>query len=248
MIFDLLQKGFDQVSFQPIMSEYPETFSIYGNDYLRSDAQDPNLFILNKVKNADYFLLLIDDSYYGKCNIMDMETKELISIIHAEYRTAFRRALPIFVFLPQTVYVRYKRKKRSVFDTKKIRENDDTLKVYRFMDEIYKRGEQSNFSINIYNESIDDLKEKIMRTFYSFDRSKFLESSYTKDIYACGESFEVRWIIENDGCVKWEGRYFVEIQPEFRFVFREIMKLFFKRKKITDVFQVIARIFGLNYS
>lgn len=225
------------------MSDYPFTIGDSGNDYVEPENRNPNLFILNKVKESDYFLLLLDDSYYGKRNIWDKDNQDIISITHAEFRTAYKRTLPVFVFIPRTTYIRYCLNNIISFNGMLCWYENEAWNVYQLIKEIRRVKSHSNITMCVYNDSVEELKKNVCKIFNSFDRSKFIESSYTKEIYNFGEKFQVKWRIENDGCVMWKNRFFLEVSPKFRYFLHETFKILIRKKGKLDICQFIQRIF-----
>jgi len=102
-VYERLHHPFNCVKFNPISSDRPETLHMSGDDLETRAGYNPNLFILNQVKYADYYMILLNDEYYGEINILDHgavgKQERVISITHAEFRAAFRHAQPIFAFI-----------------------------------------------------------------------------------------------------------------------------------------------------
>lgn len=60
-----LQRPFEHVKFDIIASDKPETLHMSGDDLQTRGGYDPNLFILNQIRYADYYVILLNDAYYG---------------------------------------------------------------------------------------------------------------------------------------------------------------------------------------
>lgn len=242
MLNQLFQNSFNCVRFRPIMSDYPFTIGDSGNDYVKYGNRNPNLFILNKVKETDYFLLLLDDSAYGERNILDKDNQDVISITHAEFRTAFKRTLPIFVFIPRLTYIRYWVNNLISINGILCWHEDEAWNVYQLIREIKRVKYHSNITVSIYKDSIEELQKNVCRIFNSYDRSKFMESSYIKEIYNFGEKFQVKWRIENDGCIIWKNRFFIEVRPKFSYFLHETFKSMIKKQRKLDIWQLFQQI------
>ncbi len=150
-IQERLQKPFDYIKFNAISSDKPETLHLSGDDLETYVGYNPNLFILNQVKYADYYLLLLNDDYYGEENIRDLGSakKEIISVTHAEFRAAFRQAQPIFVFIDESTYHRYFWTLGGRIFKQRLRNRD--VRVYKLIREIRKYRKGLNMTIATYS-------------------------------------------------------------------------------------------------
>lgn len=221
-VVERLCMPFEHVRFRAISSEIPESLHMSGNDIETYSEYSPNLFILNQVKYADYFLIIINDSYYGEQNIRDIHAfkkeREIISVTHAEFRAAFRQAQPIFVFIEKDTLRRYR---RNPFRLKK-KEKD--IRIYDLIDEIWKRRKGLNVTIATYT-SPQDLVNKMDEIFNSYDKSKYVYSEFDEEICRSGEEVTALWEVVNEGCVVWKNRFFKEQNTSFRRFLRESAKI-----------------------
>lgn len=221
-VVERLRMPFQHVRFHAISSEVPESLHMSGNDMKTYSEYSPNLFILNQVKYADYFLIIINDSYYGEQNIRDIHTfkkgQEIISVTHAEFRAAFRQAQPIFAFIEKDTMHRYR---RNPFYLK--RKGKD-IRIYDLIDEIWKRRKGINVTITTYT-SPQDLVNKMDKIFNSYDKSKYVYSEFDEEICHSGEELTVFWDVVNEGCIVWKNRFFKEQNTSFKRFLRESAKI-----------------------
>lgn len=221
-VMERLRTPFEHVRFHVISSELPESLHMSGNDIETYSEYSPNLFILNQVKYADYFLIIINDSYYGEQNIRDIHSlkkgQELISVTHAEFRVAFRQAQPIFAFIEKDTLHRYR---RNPFHLNK---KGKDIHVYDLIDEIWKRRKGLNVTVATYI-SPQDLVNKMDKIFNSYDKSKYVYSEFDEEICHSGEELMALWEVVNEGCIVWKNRFFKERNTSFRRFLRESAKI-----------------------
>lgn len=227
------QEDFGYVRFHAIFSEHSESLRLSGDDLQARIGDDPNLFILNQVKYADYFLLILNDKRYGKRNIFDKEAgkglDKVISVTHAEFRTALRKAQPMFLFIERGTYIRYLIHCIFTLNGRICWRADEAWYVYRFIREIEKYRYGLNRTINVYT-SPQDLIRKIDRIFRTYDKSKYICSDGDTEICASGEEFWTEWIVVNDGCTVWKDRYFKECHSNFIRFLIETAKEFLRNR------------------
>lgn len=222
VVQERLRKPFDHVRFHAVFSENPETLHMSGDDLKTYVGDNPNLFILNQIKYADYFMLLLNDQYYGEKNIRDLGNirgqEEIISITHAEFRTAFRQAQPIFVFIEKDTMRRYFWGYRKRFFKRKMGDRD--TRVYEFIHEIRKYRKGLNMTVTTYS-STKDLTDKMEFVFNSYDKSKYVFSEFDEEVCKSGDEIIAIWDVINQGCIVWRGRFFKEQNTSFRRFVRE---------------------------
>lgn len=220
-----LQQPFNHVRFEAIFSDRPETLNMSGDDLETRVGYNPNLFILNQVKYADYYLLLLDDSYYGEINIRDTKAtrkqKEIISITHAEFREAFRHAQPVFAFIDKDTWNRYLITLGGRVSFLNMKNRD--CHVYDLIREIRRYRKGLNMTIATYSNVID-LVDKMEHIFNTYDKSKYVFSEFDEEICRSGDNIIAIWEVANEGCIVWKDRFFKEQNTSLRRFIRENVK------------------------
>lgn len=231
-VYERLQRPFDHVRFKSISSDRPETLHMSGDDLQTYVGYNPNLFILNQLKYADYYMILLNDEYYGERNIQDLgavgKQEKIISITHAEFRAAFRYAQPIFVFIDQRTWYRYLITLGGRIPFYKIINKD--VGVYRLIREIRKYRKGLNFTFSTYFNPAD-LVSKMEYIFNTYDKSKYVFSEFDEEVCNSGDVITAIWEVINEGCTVWIDRFFKEQSPPLRRFIRESCKFLIKSKK-----------------
>ncbi len=229
-IQERLQRPFGCIKFHAVSSDRPETLHLSGDDLETYAGYNPNLFILNQVKYVDYYLLILNDDYYGEVNIRDLGSakKEIISVTHAEFRAAFRQAQPIFAFIERSTYRRYFWTLGGRIFKNWIRDRD--VHVYKLIHEIRKYRKGLNMTIATYS-SIKDLINEMERIFTTYDKSKYVFSEFDEEVCKCGDEITAVWEVVNQGCVVWRNRFFKEQNTSLKRFIRESAKALIKSKK-----------------
>lgn len=198
-----------------------------GDDLETYVGYNPNLFILNQIKYADYYLLILNDSYYGVRNIWDLwgRKKERISVTHAEFRAAFRQALPIFAFIDENTWHRYLSTLGGRVIGKKGTGKDSH--VYKLIREIRRYRKGLNVTITIYC-SPEDLIDKMEQVFNTYDKSKCVYSEFDEEVCKSGDEITAMWEVINEGCIVWKDRSFKEQNTSLKRFIRESGKALIK--------------------
>lgn len=217
------QQPFGYIKFHAIFSDKPETLHLSGDDLETYVGYNPNLFILNQVKYADYYLLILNDDYYGEKNIRDLGSakKEKISVTHAEFRAAFRQAQPIFAFIDESTYHRYFWTLGGRIFKHRIKNKD--IHIYKMIYEIRKYRKGLNMTISTYS-STEDLINKMEHIFTTYDKSKYVFSEFDEEVCKCGDEIIAVWEVVNQGCVVWRNRFFKEQNTSLKRFIRESAK------------------------
>lgn len=237
------QSPFGCIRFYAIFSDKPETLFLSGDDLETYVGYNPNLFILNQVKYADYYLLLLNDEYYGEENIKDLvsDKKEMISVTHAEFRAAFRQAQPVFAFIDASTYHRYFWTLGGRIFKHGIKNRD--VRVYKLIREIRKYRKGMNMTIMTYT-SAKDLISGMECIFTTYDKSKYVYSEFDEEICKCGDEITAVWEVVNEGCIVWRNRFFKEQNTSLKRFVRESAKALIKSKKdicLSDRFITFVR-------
>ena len=231
-IYARLQRPFNHVEFDIIASDRPETLHMSGDDLQTRAGYNPNLFILNQIRYADYYVILLNDTYYGETNIRDPKSvgkqERIISITHAEFRAAFRHAQPIFAFIDQHTWYRYLITFGGKIPFYKIWNKDSH--VYGLIREIRRYHKGINVTISIFS-SPTNLINKMERIFNTYDKSKYVFSEFDEEVCNSGDVITAIWEVINEGCVVWKNRFFKEQNPSLRRFIRESGKSLIKPKK-----------------
>lgn len=231
-VYERLQRPFDHVRFKSISSDRPETLHMSGDDLKTYAGYNPNLFILNQVKYADYYMILLNDECYGERNIRDLgavgKQKKIISITHAEFRAAFQHAQPIFVFIDQRTWYRYLITLGGRLPLYKMRNKDSG--VYSLIREIRRYRNGLNFTISTYFNPTD-LVSKMEHIFCTYDKSKYVFSEFDEEVCNSGDVITAMWEVVNEGCTVWKDRFFKEQLPSLQRFIRESGKLLIKAQK-----------------
>lgn len=222
------------MKFKAIFSEIPQYLIHAGNNLRDFIKNDPNLAIVEKVSTSDFYLLLINEEYYGVKNIRDEEYNDIISVTHAEFREANRKKLPIFVFVTEHFFRKYKILKWLSFDYHICWKANETWKACCFFNEIRKQKKKINISTCTY-KSIDDLENSVSKAIGTYERSSYVFSTSDKGIYLPEEEFEIEWVIENSGCTVWKNRYFVEKKPKMKRFWKELCKFYFGKNETLNL-------------
>lgn len=231
-VYERLQRPFDHVRFDAISSDRPETLHMSGDDLKTHAGYNPNLFILNQVKYADYYMILLNDGYYGEKNILDFgvskKQERIISITHAEFREAFRHAQPIFAFIDQDTWHRYLITLGGRISFYRIRNKDRC--VYDLIREIRRYRNGLNMTIVTYSNT-SDLVDKMEHIFNTYDKSKYVFSEFDEEVCKSGEVISAIWEVVNEGCVVWKDRFFKEQNTSLRRFIRESGKALIRPQK-----------------
>jgi hypothetical protein len=195
LLRSVLEDFVGPVRFTALLSEDP-AFPLTPLDLAEKHSYQ---ICLDKIAEADYFLLLIKNRY-GATNVPDGD--DMISITHREYREAYRLRLPLFTFVDRRTWnARNRHKKgnvqRFVPSTQ--------LRVFDLLDEITRQPR--SMWLNIYRNP-RDIRTVVERALFSFDDSVFVADVTIPDgtIVHANQTFEKIWEIRNNGCVIWENR------------------------------------------
>ncbi len=230
-VYERLHHPFNCVKFNPISSDRPETLHMSGDDLETRAGYNPNLFILNQVKYADYYMILLNDEYYGEINILDHgavgKQERVISITHAEFRAAFRHAQPIFAFIDQDTWYRYL---ITLGGRLSFYKRNKEGRVYGLIREIRRYRKGLNMTITTYSATAD-LVDKMEHIFNTYDKSKYVFSEFDEEVCNSGDTITAIWEVVNEGCVVWKDRFFKEQNTSLRRFIRESGKALIRPKK-----------------
>lgn len=227
-----LQRPFEHVKFDIIASDKPETLHMSGDDLQTRGGYDPNLFILNQIRYADYYVILLNDAYYGEKNTLDPKAarkqERIISITHAEFRSAFRHAQPVFAFIDRHTWHRYLITLGGRIPLYRAWNADGH--VYGLIREIRRYRKGINVTISSFSTP-KDLVHKMEHIFNTYDKSKYVFSEFDEEVCNSGDKITAIWDVINEGCVVWKNRSFKEQCPPLQRFIRESGKSLIKPKK-----------------
>ena len=189
----LLTLSNDYIEFQPVMSEYPDTFKHKKDDFISSHSYD---ICLEKIENCDYMILVINKRY----NLIKEKDAEY-SITHREYHKSKELGIPCIKFVRQ-----------QALDARQLLNREESqsyveekhLGVFKFIDEIT-RSEAGNWFFTYGNSR--DLVSTIKSVLLGFDKTTLVDEFPAPErVVKVGLEFTQRWIIRNDGNSPWINR------------------------------------------
>jgi len=192
----LLEKSRGAVRFRCLSSE-EDDFPITPKNMGELHSYD---VCLDNIALADFMVLLIK-TRYGRPRTLD--DGEQISITHQEYREAFRRRLPIFIFVEeQTWNARFSHNRHQPQSVVA----PGQVALFSFLDEIT-RQERNNWIFQ-FSSSIG-VRNRLKSTLLSFDDSTFVGDVTIPDgqVVPTGRAFRKTWAIRNSGCQVWRDRF-----------------------------------------
>ncbi|MDD5360825.1 MAG: NBR1-Ig-like domain-containing protein [Ignavibacteria bacterium] len=195
----LLENYDGMVRFKCIASEAND-FPITPEDLVTKHSYS---ICVDKIRHADYFFLFIKKRY-GDPIIEHMG--DFISITHREYREAYKKKLPLFIFVNQQTWDSRNSYKKDVpqnFVSKK------HIKIFDFIDEI--TNQLTNNWIFFYKDTAD-IENHIKNVLFNFDDSIFISETIPDGkIVEINEEFQKTWELKNNGCTIWENRFLQEV-------------------------------------
>ena len=194
-------ESYDIVSITCLLSESPD-FPITPSNL----SKDTYHICIENLLKCDYVIQLLNRRY-GVSDIED--AGEFISIMHKEYREAFRNRLTVFTIAHKKLwdaYNAYKKGKPQAYV-------DNTQKqLFALLDEA--QGHQRKKWIFRY-ETISDIETILRNSFFVFDDSIFVSDVTFPDgsSVKVNEKFEKIWEIKNNGLIVFENRFLKEENP-----------------------------------
>jgi Domain of unknown function (DUF4062)/Ig-like domain from next to BRCA1 gene len=199
---EIVQRTLDayvgEVRFECIRSDGGEPRFLINPDDLRNKHSYE--ICVDKVAECNYFVLLLN-TRYGRSLVED--SGRHISITHREYREAYARRLPLFVFVNQRTW-----DARHEITTRGSQNYvpQDQTGIFQFIDEIT-HSPRSNW-IERYRRP-EDIGEYLRRYLFEYDDSRFVSDITVPDgqRILVDSEIEKTWEIENTGCVVWRNRF-----------------------------------------
>lgn len=191
---------------------HPEKFKVLISEATDFPIEPENTYksvyeiCIQNVRKANFFILLLSKNYGIKNQPFQ---DRLVSITHREYLEAIQKHIPIFVFVQNTLWQRYKLKNSNQSFKYK---NQQEKFLLEFLNEIELSAQKKWIH---HFTTTKNLKTTITSVLFSFDGSDIISDvTYPDgDKVTVNEKFQKIWRIKNTGMQLWNDRILKEENP-----------------------------------